>query len=143
MEKTKRTIEWILRIGLGLFFLLAGLVKLLDPGSFQLEILDYRVIGYQLSWIVSYFLPSFEVVLGLGIMVRFGVKYALRAVSLLLVLYIGLLVWTWIQGIDINCGCLGEIDFVSGQPAAIGRDVVLLAVTLYLMKLPEKWGKLS
>ena len=130
MEKGKKVTSWTCRILVGGFFMLAGVIKALDPGAFQLEIMAYQLVGYPISFLLSYLLPYFEIALGAGLILGIGIKIAQTSISFLLIGFISVLSWTWMMGINIECGCLGKIDFMEGQPAAILRDFVLLAMVL-------------
>jgi len=132
MEKLDSLIHWTCRLILGGFFVVAGFLKCVDPAAFQQEILAYQIVGYPLSFVAAYFLPFIEIALGLGVVVGWKLRFALIGIAVLLLVFITALSWTWFQGIDIHCGCLGKIDFIEGQPAAIVRDLVLLAMAIYL-----------
>lgn len=141
MATFQLAVHWIARVGLGGFFLLAGGVKALDPGSFQAEVLAYQIVGHGVSWLVAHYLPVFEIMLGLGILLGIRLRFAAGLSIALLVGFIAALAWTWGQGIDLSCGCLGAIDFIEGQPAAIARDLVLIGFALGLYGWPKRSGR--
>lgn len=138
MEKLDSLIHWICRLILGCFFVVAGFLKCVDPAVFQQEILAYQIVGYPLSFVAAHFLPFIEIALGLGVVVGWKLRFALTGIAVLLFVFIAALSWTWFQGIDIQCGCLGKIDFIEGQPAAIARDVVLLLMAFFLFVKPAR-----
>lgn len=129
--------HWISRLGLGGFFLLAGGIKLLDAGAFQQEILTYQIVGQVASGVAAHYLPALEVMVGLGVLSGMRMRVAVLLSGILLAAFIFALSWTWLQGIDLNCGCLGPIDFVEGQPAAIVRDLLLLGMAGILWNVPQ------
>ncbi len=144
MEGFKLALYWIFRVLLAGFFILAGVLKALDPAVFQHEIVSYQLVGYPLAFIAAYYLPYIEIMLGLGVLFGIQKKIGLRLMLVLLSTFVVALAWTWSQGIDIRCGCLGSIDFVDGQPAAILRDLILMVMALYLVRfsfLKEKEAK--
>ena len=91
-------------------------------------------MGYPLSFIAAYYLPYVEIMLGLGLLFGIQKKIGLRMMLMLLITFVLALAWTWMRGIDIRCGCLGSIDFVEGQPAAILRDLMLMLMAIYLLR---------
>lgn len=129
--------HWISRLALGGFFLLAGGIKLLDAGAFQQEILTYQIVGQVASGVAAHYLPGLEVMVGLGVLCGMRMRVAVLLSGILLSAFIFALSWTWFQGIDLSCGCLGPIDFVKGQPAAIVRDLILLGLAGILWKVPN------
>lgn len=122
--------KWLL----GGFFIIAGILKALDPAAFQEDVLNYQLVGYPISFVTAYFLPFFEITLGIGVIFSVCTRACLVSIILLLCAFIGVLSFTWAQGIDINCGCFGAIDPVKGQPGAIFRDIVLIGLAFYLLK---------
>lgn len=135
MENFKlRMLYWLCRILLGGFFCLAGVLKALDPAAFQVEILAYQLVGYPVSYLVAHVLPFFEILLGLSVLMRIQIRFASGMIILLLMVFIAALCWSWMKGIDLHCGCLGKIDFIEGQPAAILRDIVLVGMAMILWR---------
>jgi putative oxidoreductase len=133
MEAREPLIYVLIRWVIALFFIVAGAMKWGDPASFQQSILAYQVLDYPTSFVVAHFLPSLEIMLGIGLILKRSRVPALWLMGSLLLVFVVLLSWTWWLGIDVDCGCLGPIDWVEGQPAAIVRDLVLIAgiVVLY------------
>ena len=134
MEKIGKRIRFILRMVIGLVFCLAAILKILDPQAFQQEILAYQMVDYPVSFIVAHWLPVFELAIGVGVIFRIAYKTGLFIALSLLILFLIALAWTWFQGLNIDCGCFGKIDFVHGQPMAMLRDLILLGMILYLCR---------
>lgn len=118
----------VLRIFLGFLFCLAAILKGSDPEAFQQEILAYQMINYPLSFLVAYWLPAFELMIGIGLVFRIEYRTVLSLCLVLLALFTAALIWTWVIGLDISCGCFGPIDFATGQPSAIVRDIILMTI---------------
>jgi len=134
MGKFSKIVLLLGRLLLGGFFLIAGILKVLDPATFQHEIIAYQLVNYPVSYLMAYFLPYLEIVLGLGVLLKLRIEAALVIIIGLLFVFILALAWTWMKGIDIQCGCLGKVDFIDGQPAAILRDLFLMLVAIMVYK---------
>jgi putative oxidoreductase len=134
VEKRPITMELLFRLLLGAVFCGAAILKGMNPQAFQQEILAYQLIGYPLSFVVAHWLPAMEFAIGLGLLFRYGYRTALFLTLGLLTMFSIALTWTWIQGLDINCGCFGKIDPVHGQPMALLRDLILIAIVLFLYR---------
>ena len=134
MAKIGKITDLILRLLIGSVFCLAAVLKIMDPAAFQQEILAYQMVNYPVSFIMAYWLPVFELAIGVGILFKIAYKTGLLLSLSSLVLFSVALAWTWFQGLNIDCGCFGKIDFVHGQPMALLRDLILIAVILYLCR---------
>lgn len=120
------------RLGLGLVFVWAGAVKLLDIHAFGVVLARYSLLPEALLLPAAVGLPLLEVLAGLGLMA--GVRGSLTLVSGLLVLFAGVLWFGVLQGLEIDCGCFspGELAQHDGLRQALYRDLALLAVAAHL-----------
>jgi putative oxidoreductase len=132
MDKRTAWMIVLFRALLGLFFVLSGVIKAWDPAAFQQDVLSYQLVGLRASFVIAHYLPFLEIALGAAVWTGIGFRVSLVAIALLLIGFIAALSWTWALGLDIRCGCLGPIDWVEGQPAAIMRDVILLGMVICL-----------
>ena len=132
------------RLGLGLLFIYAGAVKLLDPKSFGVILARYDLAPEALLWPAAQGLPLLEVLAGLGLL--WEVRGSLGAVSGMLALFAGVLWFGVLGGLEIDCGCLSpkELAQHDGLRQALYRDLMLLAVAAYLylwrMRMRPPWA---
>jgi putative oxidoreductase len=95
----------VLRVALGLVFIVASLDKIENPGQFAKNIANYRLLPYEFTHGVAIVLPWLEVTTGsllvLGIWTRAN---ALLTSSMLLVFIFAVSQALWRQ-LDISCGC--------------------------------------
>ena len=136
--KAKRTYT-IIRVLLGLLFLWAGIIKLLQLDIF---IMILEVYAGEVTFHVSpalftpaaLFLAIVECVTGIGLVLDW--RGFLALVTLELVLFIVILLLGILWGLDIDCGCFVLHDpdkpIHDGLRPALYRDLGLLAVVLYL-----------
>ncbi len=125
-------VEIILRVLLGALFVLAACFKLLDLGNFYKSITYYQLLPLALVLPMTYFLPVWELTSGLLLMLGKLTRGALLSISIMLLVFIGALVAAWVRGLDISCGCFGSIDAGATVIDAIIRDIVMLAVAIFL-----------
>ncbi|MBI5524476.1 MAG: hypothetical protein HY910_17765 [Desulfarculus sp.] len=120
------------RLGLGLVFVWAGAVKLLDIHAFGVVLARHALLPEALLLPAAVGLPLLEVVAGLGLMA--GVRGGLTLVSGLLVLFAGVLWFGVLRGLEIDCGCFspGELAQHDGLRQALYRDLAMLAVAAHL-----------
>jgi len=124
----------LVRWGIGVIFLYAGAVKLMDPQSFAALIDSYGLVADRWAMPLAVGLPVFEVAAGIGLL--FDARGALTAITGLLLLFVVVLGYGILLGLDIDCGCFGpgdpEARAFHGLRAAFYRDIILIAGVLYL-----------
>lgn len=137
-----RVVEWVLRIGLGGFFIWSGGMKLLDLQSFTESVANFqfpmeeRMPGDMEKWFeepadayIAYSVPWFEVFSGLAVLIGVGKSGGL-AILLGMLVSFNLGLWSaWNRGItDLNCGCHGASDTPTNFPLKIGSNFGLMLV---------------
>jgi putative oxidoreductase len=121
---------WLLRLGLGALFVLAGVLKLAQPTAFATEIVNYRFLPALAPYLAAT-LPAIEIGLGLALVAapvpwRRAAALAMAGMLAIFTVAVGQVV---ARGINIDCGCFGGGSGpVSGW--TIARDVALLAAAL-------------
>jgi uncharacterized membrane protein YphA (DoxX/SURF4 family) len=95
----------LLRVALGLVFIIASLDKIENPSQFAKNIANYRLLPYEFTHGVAIVLPWLEIITGsllvLGVWTRAN---ALLTSSMLLVFIFAVSQALWRQ-LDISCGC--------------------------------------
>jgi len=134
--------RWIfsaVRVGLGITFLWAGGVKLLDPSGFADTISHYELVPDWALGPVSVGLPLLEVAAGAGAL--WNAAWSLWTMAGLLVLFIGVLWFGILQGLAIDCGCFSADELASQESLrqAFYRDWLMLAVLAALL-LWKRWN---
>ena len=111
-------------------FIFAGIPKILDPETFALTINAYGMLPEQLVYPVAIFLPYFEVLVAVGLLMN--KRIALWATLVLLIFFIIVLGYAMYLGLDIDCGCFGaddpEAKAFSSIRTAFWRDILFLCV---------------
>lgn len=123
MNRLAAGCRWLL----GTAFLLAGVLKAMDPGEFIRDIGGYRMVDGPALLAAAFFLPFFEIAAGAGLVMRRPYRGAVLAAGGMLAVFLVALLQAWARGLDITCGCFG------GGPAAlanypwwVARDLAML-----------------
>lgn len=124
----------LVRISLALVFIWSGASKLLAPQSFMIIIDAYGIVPEFLLLPAALMLSSAELVAGIGLL--FDIQWTLGVITALLILFMGVLGYGIMLGLDVDCGCFGPEDlegqaFHSLRPA-LYRDLVMLAGICFL-----------
>jgi uncharacterized membrane protein YphA (DoxX/SURF4 family) len=121
-----------LRVGLGLVFIYAGILKIRDPIAFAGSVAAYKVLPYLFNYLVAATIPWLEATCGILLIIGFRVRAASGIVAAMNILFILLLASTIVRGLDIDCGCFRQGGEKTSAWIAIMRDVLFLSVALIL-----------
>lgn len=121
------------RVLLGGLFLAAGAIKLAAPEQLAVVIDAFGLVPPGLVRPLSHLLPALEVAAGAGLV--FDLRGSLPVITVLVVIFLGVLGWGMHMGLDIDCGCYGpgdpEAEAFSGLRTAFGRDLLMLGGAAY------------
>ncbi len=143
----------LVRFCLGAIFVFSGAVKLIDPKKFARTISEFDLLPELLLAPVAIGLPSIELLAGLGLI--FDVRGSLSTIFGLLIMFIVILWFGILKGLDIDCGCfsIGELKDHASLREAFHRDLVMVGAVLYLYTVrllcsnqqscPSRWEKLK
>lgn len=131
-------IEFLLRLTLAAFFLIAGVLKIVEPKSLTTAIETYQVLPYTASFLLALLLPWIEVFAGLGVLLKKLYSGSLLLLCSLLIVFIIALSQGFFRGLDVTCGCFSSADQENQTNYVwlISRDLVLLVFgsTLWIQK---------
>jgi uncharacterized membrane protein YphA (DoxX/SURF4 family) len=131
---------WILvRWGLAVVFIYAGILKLRDGEAFAASIARFEMLPPFLIHPAALGLPPLEILCGLALLESPWRRQAAFGVTLLCLLFLAALTSAAFRGISVQCSCFGSAE---AEPIwrTIGRDVLLLAASsgLYARGLRQK-----
>jgi putative oxidoreductase len=95
---------------MGGVFIWAGVSKIIDPLEFAQSIANYRVFPQGISFFLALVLPWIEVICGVFLILGIFRSASALLLSGLLVAFLILVIVTIIRGIDIDCGCFGNLS---------------------------------
>ncbi|HPJ93614.1 MAG TPA: MauE/DoxX family redox-associated membrane protein [Deltaproteobacteria bacterium] len=136
MKRTTSRAEKIslcFRMILGIIFLYAGLIKVLDPQGFALVVYNYHILPGFLINLAALILPLIEVIVGAALILGVLVPGASLIVSSLLIVFLCAIAAALIRGLDVSCGCFNtsqEADPLTWM--YLVRDTVLLAMACFV-----------
>src|SRR5438046_10009843 len=98
----------ILAVIVGGIFVYAGVLKIIDPVQFGLDIDNYKMLPWLVSVRLAFYLPWLEILCGLAIIFRVLCRGGLSILTLLVLVFIGATIAAKARGLDITCGCFGH-----------------------------------
>lgn len=123
----------LLRVGLGLIFVYAGVLKIQDPIAFAGSVAAYKLLPYFFNYLVAATIPWVELTSGLLLIIGYRVQAAAGIIAAMNILFIVLLASTIVRGLDIDCGCFRQGGEKTSAWIAIMRDIIFLTVALILV----------
>ncbi|RBY86906.1 DoxX family protein [Blastococcus sp. TF02A-26] len=131
----------VLRVGLGVVWVVAGALKLPDPAAAERAVRAYQLAPEALVPLLAFGLPVLEIAVGLLLLAGVFVRPAAVVSALLLAGFTAAVASAWARGLSIDCGCFGgggEVDADStAYLSEIVRDVALLAASVFLVVRPR------
>ncbi len=121
----------MLRLVIGLLFIWAGGVKLLEPKVFARNLSQFGLVPEFLLIPTAIGLPVIEVLAGIGLILDVGLS--LWIITGLLLAFLIVLGYGIANNLDVDCGCFSasELAAKGALETAFFRDVALLLVVFY------------
>ena len=122
----------ILRILIGIVFLVSGVEKAISPyQNFLYAIQAYAALpGWAETWVAQSF-PWLEIAVGAGLILGLWTRQALVAAILFFAVFIIVVGQALFRGLDIaNCGCFGQLIHLSPRITIVFDSLMLLIAFL-------------
>src|SRR5256884_478569 len=117
----------------GGIFIYAGVLKVLDPVQFGLDIDNYKTLPWFVSVRLALYLPWLEIFCGLALIFRFLYRGGLSLLTVLIAFFIGATVAAKMRGLDITCGCFGHASQNWSFSTHLVLDLAIFAAILALL----------
>ena len=132
MPPKPRLIDSLLRVAVTVIFLLSGLLKVLAPDRFLLDVQAFGILSYDLAYQAAFLVPWLEIVAAIGLWIRPLRQGAAALLTCLTLGFIGFIIYASAQGTDLDCGCFGEWLVFPSVGAHLTFNTVLLGTLLFL-----------
>ena len=126
-----KIIHWLCRLFLTGIFLYTGIIKIQNMLQFAVTLNGYQLIPEQFIIPIATYFPWVEILLGVGILIGWKIRYFAAGAAILLLFFSTLLAITYFRGIEANCGCFSFDDPIS--PLTILRDGIIVLPAIYLL----------
>ncbi len=140
------SLQFILRVFLGLVFIYASIDKIMHPGDFAEILENYQILHGSLVNLGAVILPWAELLIGVCLVAGVLLPGSVFLADVLLLVFFGALVSAFARGLNIECGCFNT----SIHKLATGsmgwyllRDAVFLGIGVYLLWLIYNDRKIS
>jgi len=159
----QRAVVWIGRVVIGVIFVYAGYAKLTYPNhnlwpwfmlkfsvlanlsTFAFQVESYRVLGAAGSSWVAHTLPLAEIVLGLLLLLGWKLRIWATIASAILLGFLAVVTRAYLLHMDINCGCFGTPEPLTGMTVLRDSALALLALMMTVFahqqaRKPHAWA---
>lgn len=141
VERLRESVGLVLRLVLGIVFLVAAADKVANAEAFARSIANYRLLPVELVNLVALVLPWLELLVGLMLVVGLRVRAAAVVASGLLLVFTVALVSALVRGLDIHCGCFSQTAAERIGWGRVIEDVLLLAAAVVVVVwTPQRWS---
>jgi uncharacterized membrane protein YphA (DoxX/SURF4 family) len=122
----------LVKVALGAVFIWSGSAKLISPGAFADVISRYGLAPEAAVPFLAIGLPVVELLAGAGLVL--GVRGSLAVIAGLLVMFVFVLWFGILKGLEIDCGCfsMAEAAEHGSLERALLRDLVMVLGVAYL-----------
>ena len=141
MNGVNRYLPSTVRILLGAIFIYAALLKIADPVAFAGSVAAYKILPYFASYLTAAVLPFLELSCGILLVCGYRVKGGALIIGFMNLVFMIALGAAIVRGLDIDCGCFKQGGAKTTPWTALLRDVVFLAMTLFVLKMEAKRNK--
>src|SRR2546423_15255112 len=127
----------IIAVLIGVLFIYAGAVKIIDPVEFARDIDNYKMLPWKLGLGLALYLPWLEIFCGLALITRVLYRGSVFIVTTLMILFMVASIVAKARGLDVSCGCFGHASKYLNFSWHLALDVLLLGGLLLLWKRPS------
>lgn len=129
------------RVLLGAVFCYAAVLKIADPVSFAGSVAAYQILPYFGGYLAAAVLPFIELTCGVLLICGIRVRGSALVIAFLNVVFIIALSSAILRGLDIDCGCFKQGGAKTTPWTALLRDVVFLAMAVFVLRTGARPGK--
>ena len=131
MDKGQNILKAVIRIGIGLFFIVSAVLKLLSLDQFELYIYSFNLLNFTWSTLAARAIIASEILLGILLIIKVKYKIAWWLTLLMLIGFSLLLVYVILFRNDSNCHCMG--DLVEIKPSwSLVKNLVAIALLFFV-----------
>ena len=134
MKKTKDILPIVLKVALGVVFIVSAVLKIIDMDQFEIYVYSYHFFSLNFSFLVARAAIIAELVLGIGLVSNCFHKLMWWGSMAMLMGYTLLLIYAQLIGRTDNCHCFGDVlQFNPWQ--SIIKNVVLMVLFALVYKV--------
>lgn len=123
----------LLRVGMGVFFLVTGILKIAELGETQEFLTRSDLLPPWCSLPLACVGVSMELVVAVCLIFRLSYRGAAVWGVVMSTVFLFLYVQAWVRGLQLSCNCLGTTHAITDYPQDTGARLLLLGAMLLLL----------
>jgi uncharacterized membrane protein YphA (DoxX/SURF4 family) len=136
ISKSENAILWIIRIIVGVLFILSGFSKLIDPHGLEYKMAEFcSVLGWSIfkghELLLSVSMIAFEIIAGFALLIGYRFRLFSFLLLLLTLFFTFLTAYALFSDKIQECGCFGNCVKLTNTET-FWKDVVLTILILYI-----------
>ena len=125
--------SFVVRVILGLIFVLAGFAKALDARSFLLTVQQLDLFPAPSILPAAIVVIACEICFGLALLVGFQTRISAGLLAALLLSFVAVISFALVHGKAVDCGCFGSMASERLGVGVLLRDILMIAGCLWLI----------
>lgn len=125
--------SFVVRVILGLIFVLAGFAKALDTRSFLLTVQQLDLFPAPAILPAAIVVIACEICFGLALLVGFQTRISAGLLAALLLSFVAVISFALVHGKAVDCGCFGSMASERLGVGVLLRDILMSAGCLWLI----------
>ena len=130
----RRFTNILLQLGLTFTFVFSGIVKVLAPDRFLLDIQAFQMLPGWIAYAVALGLPWLELVAAAGLWWKGLARGSALLLGSMAIAFIAMLLLAELRGLDLECGCFGDWIVFPNLASHLAFNTVLAAASFWLLK---------
>jgi putative oxidoreductase len=120
----------VLRVAIGLVFVVAGMAKIGHATEFAAQIAGFRLLPQPVIAPMALVLPFLELLLGGYLVVGLFTRASAWTAAVLFALFDAAIASAVVRGMTVSCGCFGPNDTTVTTWPEVARDAVLVVIAI-------------
>ena len=120
----------VLRVAIGLVFVVAGLAKVGHATEFAAQIAGFRLLPQPVVAPMALVLPFLELLLGGYLVIGLFTRASAWTAAALFALFDAAIASAVVRGMTVSCGCFGPNDTTVTTWPEVARDAVLVVIAI-------------
>jgi uncharacterized membrane protein YphA (DoxX/SURF4 family) len=117
----------------------------MNISSFAEQVESYKLISPEASQVVAHTLPFVEIVLGLLLLIGWRLRIWATAITAIMVGFLAVVTRAYVLHMDINCGCFGTPEKLTGMTVVRDGALAVLALLMTICafleaRQPHPWA---
>ena len=136
---TLRIAAWVVRMLLGIFFIVSAIAKLVDIDRFEIYIFSYNILPLNTSFLVARLVIVGEMLVGIGLAANVFKRFVDTCALLMLVGFTLFMGYASLIGRQDSCQCMGVLLDINPTHSILKNALLILLLLFAMGARPWQW----